>query len=213
MALRLTTTPIQAHTKGEVKRLRRDGYVPISIQHRGQEPLHLQTESKPLDEFIRQHGESALLEMVLPNKKRQTTIVKQVQRDPLSHRLLQVTFQSVSRDEPIKVHIPILFHGEPEAVRQHTGVVLHQLEQVEVRCLPQNLPDHLTVDISHLSIGESIHASDLPQSDKHEILTAPDTVLASLTSVAVATTEAEETVAETGEVQATSPAEETQQES
>ncbi|HLV80317.1 MAG TPA: 50S ribosomal protein L25 [Chthonomonadaceae bacterium] len=212
MALQLKTAAIQARTKGEIKRLRRDGYVPISIQHRGQQPLHLQTESKPLEEFIRQHGESALLEMVLPDRKRQTAIVKQVQRDPLSYRLLQVTFQSVSRDEPIKVHVPILFHGEPEAVHLHTGVVVHQTEQVEVRCLPQNLPDHLMVDISHLSVGESVHASDLPQSDRYEILVAPDAVLASLTAVAVATTEAEEAVEETGETQATSPAEETAQE-
>jgi large subunit ribosomal protein L25 len=210
MALRLTTSSIQARTKGELKRLRRDGYVPISIQHRGQEPLHLQTESKPLDEFIRQHGESALLDMVLPDRKRQTAIVKQVQRDPLSHRLLQVTFQSVSRDEPIKVHVPILFHGEPEAVHLHTGVLLHQLEQVEVRCLPRNLPDYLTVDVSHLSIGESAHVSDLPQSDKYEILTGPDTVLASLTSVAVAAPEVEEAAEATVAEQATSPAEETE---
>ena len=210
MALRLTTSSIQARTKGELKRLRRDGYVPISIQHRGQEPLHLQTESKPLDEFIRQHGESALLDMVLPDRKRQTAIVKQVQRDPLSHRLLQVTLQSVSRDEPIKVHVPILFHGEPEAVHLHTGVLLHQLEQVEVRCLPRNLPDHLTVDVSHLSVGESAHVSDLPQSDKYEILTAPDTVLASLTSVAVATPEVEEAAETTVAEQTTSPAEETE---
>lgn len=191
MAQQVNAGPIQARSKGEIKRLRREGYVPISIQHRGEETIHLQGEAKPLDEFIRQYGESTFLDLVIaPHRKRQTVLIKEVQRDPISRTLLQVTFQSVVRGEPIKAHVPLVFHGEPEAVRLHTALVQHQLERLEIRCLPRNMPDHITVDISHLNFGELVRVSDLPATDRYEILTSPDTVLASLTSLAAAQAEA-----------------------
>src|SRR5438105_2301820 len=104
MQLKLRAMPIQARTKGELKRLRNEGFVPVSIQHRGEETRHLQEEAKPLDDFIHHHGEAGLLSLVIaPENRQETVIVHDVQRDPLTRRLLQVTFQRVVKNEPIKV--------------------------------------------------------------------------------------------------------------
>jgi large subunit ribosomal protein L25 len=176
--------PIEARTKGELKQLRRDGFIPVSIQHRGQDTEHYQEEAKPLEEYIRHHGKASILELVVePGNKQQTVMVHDVQRDPLTHQLLQVTFQRVARNEPIKVQVPLVFHGEPELVRQHTAMVQHPVETVEVRCLPDNLPEHITVEIGQLTLGEVLRVSDLPATDRYEILTPPDTVLVSLSSL------------------------------
>src|SRR5690242_2623696 len=90
--------PTLAKTKGEVKRLRQQGFTLISIQHRGQETRHYQEEARPLDEFIHQHGEAGLLEMMIePEHIQETVIIHEVQRDAISRRLLHVTFQSVRK--------------------------------------------------------------------------------------------------------------------
>jgi large subunit ribosomal protein L25 len=186
MSLQFTAHPIQTRTKGQLRRLRSEGYIPVSIQHKGWETLHLQTEARPLDEFLRRHSPSTLLELVIePDNKRQAAMIQNLQRDPISQRLLQVTFQAVVRGEPIKAHIPLVFQGEPELARLHTAVVEPQLEQVEVRCLPGDLPDHIPVDISGLTLNAPLHVSDLPVSDRYEILSAPDTVIVTLLAALV----------------------------
>ncbi|HZP80284.1 MAG TPA: 50S ribosomal protein L25 [Chthonomonadaceae bacterium] len=200
MAQQFQAAPIQARTKGELKQLRRNGYIPVSIQHRGQETLHLQEEARPLEEYIRQHGTSNLLELVIaPENRRQTVMVHDVQRHPITQRLMQVTFQRVERNEPIKARVPVVLHGEPEAVRLHTAVVQAQATEIEIRCLPRDLPDHITVDISHLGFNDLLRVGDLPKNDHYEILTSPDTVLVSLVSLAAK-------VAEEEEIEAAAPA-------
>ncbi|HEV2471589.1 MAG TPA: 50S ribosomal protein L25 [Chthonomonadales bacterium] len=185
MSTTITIKPISARTKGEMKRLRVAGRIPVSIQHRGEDTRHFEGEARPLEEFIRRHGESAVLDLVVePNNERTTAIVRGIQRDPMMHRLLQVTFQRVSRDEPVRTNVPLLFHGEPQSVHDHSAVLQHQLESVEVKALPGDLPEHLTVDVSGLAFGESVRVADLAHSDRIEILTPATTVVASLTATA-----------------------------
>jgi large subunit ribosomal protein L25 len=202
--------PIEARTKGELKQLRRDGFIPISIQHRGQDTEHYQEEAKPLEEHILHHGKASILELVVePGDDRQTVMVHDVQRDPLTHHLLQVTYQRVARNEPIKVQVPLIFHGEPELVRQRTAMVQHPIETIEIRSLPDNLPDHITVEIGPLTLGDVLRVSDLPATDRYEILTPSDTVLVSLSSLqaqlaeeAAEVTKAAESAAEAAETEA-----------
>jgi large subunit ribosomal protein L25 len=183
MAQKINVQAINANTKGEVKRLRKSGYVPISLQHRGEPPLHLQAEAKPLTEFITNHGAATQVELEEEGGAHYDALVHDVQRDPVTHHLLHVTLQRLVRGEPIKSQVPVVLHGTPEAVTNRTALVQNSVEQVEVRCLPRNLPDHITVDISNMTYGEALRVGDLPRSDHYEILTAPDTVLASLVSV------------------------------
>lgn len=184
MQTKLKAMPIEAHTKGEIKRLRREGFVPVSIQHRGDKTRHFQEESAPLDAFIRKHGESGLLSLEIgPGNIMETVIVHDVQRDPMTHKLLHVTFQSVLTNEPMRVHVPLVLHGQPEPVQMGEAFVQQPLEAVEIRCLPGNLPDHLTVDISHMVVGSVLRVADLPASKAYEVLTSADTVLVSLTVV------------------------------
>lgn len=179
-----TAKPTLARTKGEVKRLRLQGFTLISIQHRGQETRHYQEEARPLDEFIQQHGEAGLMEMMIePEHVQETVIIHEVQRDAISRRLLHVTFQSVRKDELLKVSVPLVAHGEPEAVKLGTAMLRQPIEMIEIRCLPADLPDHLSIDISHLNFGEVLRVSDLPASEKYEILTPANAVLVSLGSL------------------------------
>ena len=192
MALQLKAALYTARTKGEVKQLRRQGFIPVSIQHKGEETLHLQQEMKPLHDFIRHHGEAALLEITLePDNRKETVLVHDIQRDPVTSKPLHVTFQKVIRGEKIKTHVPVMLHGTPEVVSDHTAIVDQPVTHVEIRCASEDLPEHLDADISHLNFGEVVRVSDLPKNDKVEILTSPDTVLASLINIAKQTAEEE----------------------
>ncbi len=200
MPVQLTAEPIQTRTKGDVKRLRRTGYIPVSVQHRGEPTLHYQQELKPLEEHIRKHGQAMVIDLVVSGgQQRHTVLVHDIQRDPVSHHLLQVTFQRVAQDEQVKAHVPVVLTGEPAEVREGTAVIEHPTAELEVQALPANLPPHIAVDISGIDHAHPLRVADLAHSDKYEVLTAPDTVLAALTTARKAVEEVEEQAAEEGE--------------
>jgi large subunit ribosomal protein L25 len=179
-----TAAPAQYKTKGELKRLRHEGFIPVSVQHKGQETLHFLEETRPLEEFIRHHGEAALVELAVESEHAiHTVYVHDVQRDPITHHLLQVTFQKVEGNESIKVHVPVVATGTPEVVLEHLGVMDFPTEALEVRGLPGNIPEHITIDVSGLDMNHSLRVSDIPKSDQYDILTHPDTVLATVSRI------------------------------
>jgi large subunit ribosomal protein L25 len=199
MASQFTLRPIEAKTKGAVKQLRRTGFVPVSIQHKGMPTEHYQLEAKPLEEFIRRHGEASFIDlMTVPDNAHQRAIVCGIQRDPLSQKLLQVTFQQVRSDDRVKTHIPLRFHGEPEEVKMGTFILQHSIDSLEIECAADHLPTHIDVDIANLQPGHPMRVSDLPPHPHYKILAAPDTSLASLSSTA----QGKEEVAEVAEEEA-----------
>lgn len=193
MASQFTLNPINTKTKGEINQLRRDGFVPVSVQHKGMPTAHYKLEAKPLDEFIRRYGEAALVELVSSeDKRKQRAIVSSMQRDPLTQKLLHVTFQQVRRDDTVKTHVPLVFVGEPEPVRHNDAILQHQVDRLEIECDPASLPDHINVNVADLQMGGVIRVSDLPAQKGCKILTAADTALASLASTHTGITETAE---------------------
>jgi large subunit ribosomal protein L25 len=182
MASQFTLTPIRAKTKGEVKRLRKTGFTPVSLQHKGADTLHYQQETRPLDEYIRQYGDAAMIDLFLAPDSTQRAIVKDIQRDPFTQKLLQVTYQLVRHDDLLKTHVSIVFQGEEAHANNNEVMMQHQVNRLDIECEQRNLPDHILVDISHLGLGDVMRVSDLPANPLYKILTAPNTVLASLAS-------------------------------
>jgi large subunit ribosomal protein L25 len=186
----LTALPLTATSKGEIKRLRQSGFIPVSIQHRRHETLHLQEDEKLLNAFIVQHGNSGVAEMVVgADKVKHTVVVHDIQRDPISKRLLHVTFQDMEKGDTVKTHVSLVFRGEPEAVRLGDGVLSQALSQLEIRSDVLHLVDHIVVDVSHMELGGSLRVSDLPKQDGYEILTPEDTLIASVSEPTAAEAE------------------------
>lgn len=187
MASPFRLSPISASTKGEVKRLRKAGYIPVSLQHKGMTTLHFQQEAAPLDEFIRRYGDAALLDLLVPpSSDPARAIVHDVYRDPVTGRLLQVTFQQIRFDDTLTTHVSLVFVGEPAAAHSGDGVVQHQLDRLDISCGQNDLPDHITVNVADLQLGDIVRVSDLPVDPRYKITTPGDTVVASLTSTRAA---------------------------
>lgn len=195
----LTLDTITARTKGEIKRLRRAGFVPVSIQHKGVTTRHFQQNAASLNEFILQHGRGLLTVVTPPDSLRQRVIVHDVQRDPMSRNLLQVTFQQIDGGDTLKTSVRLVFQGEPAAVFLKEGILQHPLDRLDIECQPGELPDHITANVASLLVGEVFRVSNLAESTHYKILTPQDTVLASVTGTRTGNVP-EETVTEEVEI-------------
>lgn len=190
----LVAKPRPPMSKGQVKQLRRSGFVPATVSHRGEETGQFQIPAREMAEILHRSGMAAVIEMQIEGTSdRLLVLPRQVQRNPIGGHLLHVAFQRISEREPVTADVPVVLTGEPEAVRNNLGVLTQQADVVQVRATPDKLPAHLEVDASALEIGHTLTVADLPTSPDYEIVSAPDTVLASLTVVRVV---AEEVVEE-----------------
>ena len=182
MLQQFTLLPILAKSKGEVKRLRSTGFIPVSLQHQGMETLHYQLHSGPLDEFIRKHGYSAMIDLVVdPGKGPQRAMIQSVTRNALSQKLQQVVFQQIRIDDTLKTKVSLVFSGVPERVAQGDAMLQHALDELDIECAQGSRPSHITIDVSKLGVGDVFHVSDIAVDPKYKIVNSGDTVLASVT--------------------------------
>ena len=181
MLQQFTLLPITAKSKGEVKRLRSTGFIPVSLQHQGMATLHYQLRSEPLDEFIRKHGYSAMIDLIVdPEKGAQRAMVQSVTRNALSQKLQQVVFQQIRSNDTLKTKVPLVFAGMPERVSQGDAMLQHALDELDIECAQGSRPAHITVDVSKMGVGDVFHVSDLVVDPKYKVINSGGTVLASV---------------------------------
>ena len=176
----LHVEPREEIGKWAARRLRGRGLVPGVIYGKASEPRAVQVEARALGEVMRAGHRNMLLDLRLPGvsvRNSPTVMVREVQRDPLSGKLLNVDFHQISLKERVSTTVPVVLVGEPEAIR-HGGILEHLLREVEIQCLPTDLPEQLELDISQLEIGDSLHVSDLAPPSGVTMITSPEEVVA-----------------------------------
>ena len=149
--------------KGASRRLRRLGRVPAIIYGANEPPQNISLDhNKMMHNFANEGFFSHVITVNLDGKK-QKTILRDLQRHPSKPVILHVDFQRISEDQAIHVHVPLHFIGEDvcPGVKQEGGSVSHNLIEVEISCLPKDIPEFIEVDVSELRIGDSVHLSDL----------------------------------------------------
>jgi len=149
--------------KGEVKKLRKASLIPAVCYGEGEKPIHLKVQLQDLHKALStSRGENAVINLKISGGhiKDRTVIVKEVQYDPIRDSIHHIDFQHISLTEVIKVAVPIHSKGEPPGVKEG-GVLEHLLWELEMECLPTQIPERIDVDISKLAIGDSISVKDL----------------------------------------------------
>ncbi len=167
--------------KQEAKRLRASGWVPGVVYGKGEPPLSLKLSKLSFLKAIKgKPPESMVIDLVMEGVGEPTkALVREIQVDPVSRSLLHVDFQRISMTEKVTLAVPISLTGIPEGVRTGGGILEYLLREVEVRCLPAAIPEAISVDVSKLLIGHSIHVSDLSIPEV-EILTERDRAIATV---------------------------------
>jgi len=191
--------------KGASRRLRHSGRVPAILYGGHVEPRAISLDHQKLMTLIdNEKFYSSIINLVV-NDKKQAAIVKDLQMHPARNAIVHVDMQRVLENEKIRIHIPIHFKGEAASpgVKTEGGVVSHRVADVEILCLPKDLPDFIELDLSGMHINESLHLSDLPLPDG---VTIPSIAKGNATVVSIHPPRAEEPEP-TAEVAAATPAE------
>lgn len=149
--------------KGASRRLRRHGKVPAILYGGRQEPRALALDHDRLRHLMDDERFYSTILNLTVGEAAQPAVLKDVQRHPWRNQILHVDFQRVLEDEPIRVQVPLHFRGGAEAVgvRTQGGILSHLRNEVEVTCLPRDLPEYIEVDVSALEINRVIQLSDL----------------------------------------------------
>jgi large subunit ribosomal protein L25 len=168
-------------TKGERRQLRVDEKVPAVIYGRGEDTLPLVVDGRTLRQVLTTGGSNVLVDLAVKAKgkktRQETVMFKDIQRDILyQERIVHVDFIRISMTDKIEVAVYLNFVGEPAGAAEG-GVVSQVTREVQVKCLPGDIPEQFDVDISGLNIGDSIAAESLVLAGDLELITPPDTVL------------------------------------
>ena len=196
-----------AFGKQSARELRKEGGVPAVLYGRAQGTLAIQLNARTFKQFLRTYSENVIINMEVGNGDTETVIIKEIQRHPVEkHTLIHADFIRISLDEPVTSAVPVVLEGSPLGV-QEGGVLDFPLRQVMLHCLPMRMPTDISVDVSQLDIGDSVHVSDLSLNDDVEILEDLERTIAMVSQPRVQLEE-ETTEAEDGEGEAEADAEE-----
>ena len=174
--LELTAEPRTVLGK-RVRRLRRQGIVPANIYgHGASRPI--QAPERVLDHLLAHGGRTGLVTIAVDGRP-ETALLKEIQRDPRSGKLLHIEFQAVSMEESVSSMVPVRFVGESTAVTKLGGIMTHPRTEVHVTARAVDLPESVEVDVSSLvELHSAVHVSDLAASSKYAITDPPEEVLA-----------------------------------
>ena len=174
----MKSVPLKAYPRtlsrrGGVKRLRAAGRVPAIIYGRQAKPQNLEVNTKELQELLHHSAsENVLVDLSVESDARpkRLALVQEIQHHPLEGDMLHVDFHEVAENEKVVVHVPLETVGEAVGVKTGGGVLEHILFKLKVRSLPKDLPEQITVDVSHLELGKAVHLGEIKAPAGVEIL-------------------------------------------
>jgi large subunit ribosomal protein L25 len=174
--------------KNEANRLRASGKIPAVVYGTGKEgkaPTGVAVAVDPKEMLRILHsdtGANTLITLKLDGGESRV-MVKEYQLDPVTHGLLHADFYQLALDKAIVVPVPIQLKGEPKGVKLQGGIVDFVSREIEVECLPTEIPEHIDVDISDLALNESIRVRDLAVGPKWKPITEPDTMIVHVVAI------------------------------
>ena len=148
--------------KQVAKSLRRDGALPAVVYGSGESSTPLTLDYREFEGFLRKtRGESVVINLEIEGMEDKKALLRDIQRDYLRNQLLHADFQQIRMSDRITTEVSLVMIGEPIGVTRDGGVLDQSLRVVEISCVASEIPEHLEVDISELSMGDTIHISDL----------------------------------------------------
>ena len=178
----------------QVRALRRDGKLPAVIYGYGIDPISIILDAHSASRILAKASSSTLVTIELAGTQ-YPTLVREKQLDFIRNELIHVDFLAVSMTEKITADVGIQLEGAAPAVKEFNAIIVHNLTELEVECLPSDLPERFVVDISGLAeIGDGVYVRDVTPPANVEILTDPDEMIVVATAMAEEEAEEEEEV-------------------
>ena len=160
------------------RRLRSRGLIPGVVYGTGKGAVAVAVSPREIGAILKSaSGENTLFDLELGGKRRKV-ILKEFQREPLRGQLLHADFYEVALDKVLEIKVHIELEGTPVGVKLQGGIVDFVTRELELECLPADIPEKISVDISHLELGKHLRVSELKLGDKVKVLTDADLVVA-----------------------------------
>ena len=169
----LNASPRVLSRRAGAKALRAAGRIPAVVYGRQVTPQNIEVNAKEMEDLIHHSvSENLLVDLTIKDDARpkRLALVQEVQHYALTGKVLHVDFHEVAENEKVTILVPVETSGEAEGVKTDGGVLEHVLFKIKVRALPKDLPELITVDVSHLKIGQAIHLGDIKAPENTEIL-------------------------------------------
>ncbi|MDD9272034.1 50S ribosomal protein L25/general stress protein Ctc [Paenibacillus sp. GCM10023248] len=172
MAMSLKAEARKETTKFDIKQLRVKGKVPAVVYGKKVASTVITVDQKDLMALLRKNPH-AIIDLDMPDGGKQPVMINEIQRSPLSRELLHVDFHQINMDEPVKTVVTLDFVGDAIGAKEG-GILQIQLHELEIRCLPNQIPASITVDISNVGIGENMLVSELTVPGNVEVKSDPN---------------------------------------
>ena len=160
--------------------LRSHGKIPAVVYGHGTAPQHIAVDARAFDDILHHGGRNSIVTLTDGGKKGETALVREVQLDPVTRRVIHADLLRVSADEAVTVELPVVTIGTARGVREFGGVMDVLMHMLEVEGPANRIPDNLEVDVTELGIHEHINAGDVKLPNGFKMVTSSDTVVVAI---------------------------------
>ena len=180
----LEAQPRTAGNKNDARRVRRDGKIPGVVYGAGKEALSVTIDPRQVQRILHSEtGHNTIFNLQLAGSATTPVMIVDWQFDPIKDSLLHVDLKRIDLTKRIAVKIPIVTHGDPKGVKLQGGIHEIVTREIEIECLPDEIPEQFDVNVSELVIGQNIRVSEIPLGGSMKLLSSPDAVVSHVVSV------------------------------
>jgi large subunit ribosomal protein L25 len=170
--------------KNAARRVRFAGKIPAVLYGPGHEPVAVEVDPKQISRILfSETGHNTIFDVEVAGQAAAKAMIVDWQREPINDLLIHIDLKRIAMDKLLKVSVRVKLLGIPAGVKNSGGILDQVLREVEVECLPADIPRHIDVDVSNLELYQSLRVSDLPHSDKIKYLKAEDATVAHVVSI------------------------------
>src|SRR5438445_1154854 len=179
----LEAQPRTAGNKNDARRIRRSGKIPGVVYGAGKSALSVSLDPRQVSRILHSEtGHNTVFDLALDGERSKAMIVDW-QYEPIKGSLLHIDLKRIAMDQKLRVNVPIELVGEPAGVKQQGGILEQITREVEIECLPGDIPNDIELNVAELVFGMVLRVTDLPKSDKIKFLTDPDQPVAHIISI------------------------------
>jgi large subunit ribosomal protein L25 len=175
--------PEQARTKNAARRVRVSGRIPAVVYGAKKDSVSITVDPKQISRILHsESGHNTVFDLKFGSEQTKAMIVDW-QYEPIKGTLMHIDLKRIAMDQTLRVNVPVELTGTPEGVKTQGGILEQMLREVEIECLPADIPDHIDVDVTPLVFGQVLRVSDLPHSGKIKFVTDENQPVAHITAV------------------------------
>jgi len=178
--------PRSTRGKNQARRLRVGGRIPAVLYGAYRDSVTVAVSPKELNEILHSKtGHNTIFNLAVQGGETTPVMIVDAQLDPLKGSLLHADLKRVDLSKRLRVTVPVVVHGDPKGVKTQGGHLELVVREIEIECLPDDIPEHFDVDVTELLIGQNARAGSIPMSESIQLVSSPDAVLAHVVALRV----------------------------